>query len=272
MNIQMNMQVIELKAEYVGYWFLVSNGKLWLPNGDIPFGEAQKWQLTDKKAQKIGSYQGQTAWLICQNEIKWSKKQLTEISSIRSLILETELFLLAGKAIQLNEFYLSHHYCGYCGQTMIKSEAEWCMLCAHCNNRYYPQIAPASIVAIRHKNKILLAKHKRHQKENLYTTLSGFTEVGETVEHSVHREVFEEVGIKIKNVRYIHSQPWPFPNSIMLAYLADYDSGSLTLDTNELADANWFSEDELPNLPEYGTIARRLIEETLVLCRQEESF
>lgn len=273
MNIQNKMQLIKLDESHSGYWFIISKGKLWLPQGDIPVGTAKNWHLIDKNAQIIGTYQGQTAWLISQNAICFDKQQLSEMSTIRSLILESELFLLAGKAIQLTEFYLSHKYCGYCKHEMLKSKTEWCVLCEHCNNRYYPQISPAIIVAIRNKDKILLAKHKKHQQDNLYTVLAGFTEVGETIETTIHREVYEEAGIKIKNIRYIHSQPWPFPNAIMLAYLADYESGTLTIDKNELIEANWYSEAKLPRLPEYGTIARRLIEETLVLCRQEvDSF
>lgn len=263
------MQPIHLTKMHFGYWFIAQDSKLWLPNGEIPHGNANEWHLVDLYAQQIGIYNNQPAWFITQDVNAVNSKQFSDFSSIRCLLRETELFLLAGKAIQLNEFYRSHHYCGYCGKTMLKSKIEWCMLCENCHNRYYPQIAPAMIVAIRHDDKILLAKHRKHQQTNCFTVLSGFTEIGETIETTVKREVFEEVGIKIKNIRYVASQPWPFPHSMMLAFLADYDSGELILDHDELAAADWFSYQNLPTLPEYGTIARHLIEETIVLCRNE---
>ncbi|MDF7671329.1 NAD(+) diphosphatase [Orbaceae bacterium ESL0721] len=260
MNIE---KQIALSGNEHGYWFVSHQGKLWLPRGDIPVGRADELGFKGLIAQPIGKWDGETAWLICK-EIK------SGMSTIRPLLTSSDpsLFYLAGRAVQLAEFYRSHQYCGYCGQRMTISEVEWCCLCNHCRERYYPQIAPSIIVAIRHQNKILLAKHQRHSKENLYTVLAGFSEIGETVEMTVAREVFEETQIKIKNVRYITSQPWPFPNSMMLAYLADYDSGNIKVDSSELVEADWFHYAKLPKIPEYGTVARRLIEDTIVLCRQ----
>ncbi|WP_392566037.1 NAD(+) diphosphatase [Utexia brackfieldae] len=254
----------QLSGEESGYWFICHQGRLWLPEqGEVPCGQANALGLQGRTAQQIGEWQGQTAWLICA-------EMPTEMYSLKLLLstVETGFFELAGRAVQLAEFYRSHHYCGYCGQLMKASKTEWCCLCDHCRQRYYPQIAPSIIVAIRHQNKILLANHSRHKQEHLYTVLAGFVEVGETIEQAVHREVFEETGIKIKHLRYVASQPWPFPNSMMLAYLADYADGTITVDRHELAEADWFHYDNLPKLPSYGTIARRLIEDTVVLCRQ----
>ena len=254
-----------LTGEETGYWFVSQYSKLWLPKGDVPFGTAKEFGFNQQFAQFIGELNGQPAWLVCKN-------MPADMSNIRSLLHDQPLFLLAGRAVQLSEFYRSHKYCGYCGNKMYISETEWCCMCSSCKQRYYPQIAPSVIVAIRRNNKILLAKHVRHQQENLYTVLAGFVEVGETIEQAVHREIFEESSICVKNLRYVASQPWPFPNSIMMAYLADYDSGELEIDKTELADANWYHYDELPKIPEYGTIARQLIEETIVLCRQYDEF
>ncbi|RKS86860.1 NAD+ diphosphatase [Orbus hercynius] len=250
-----------------GYWFVSQNGRLWLPKGEVPSGLAKDFDFTGDSAQPIGEWQGQIAWLICK-EMKHS------MGSIRPLLGSSEqaLFLMAGRAVQLAEFYRSHKYCGYCGHQMHLSTTEWCCLCAKCHQRYYPQISPSIIVAIRNKNKILLAKHTRHAQEDLYTVLAGFVEVGETMEQAVVREVYEESKVAIKNIRYVASQPWPFPNSMMMAYLADYDHGEISVDPSELVEAHWYHYSELPKIPEYGTVARRLIEDTVILCREYDEF
>lgn len=264
MNIE---QQLHLTGNEKGYWFVSQNGRLWLPNGKVPFGQANELGFSHELAQPIGEWNGQTAWLIC-------KEMNSSMSSIKCLLNRDDpsLFYMAGRAVQLSEFYRSHKYCGYCGHNMHISHTEWCCLCDNCNERYYPQISPSIIVAIRNKNKILLAKHARHNKDNLFTVLAGFTEIGETMENAVEREVFEESKIKIKNIRYVGSQPWPFPNSLMMAYLADYDSGDIQIDKNELVEAAWYHYSQLPKIPEYGTIARRLIEDTIVLCREYDEL
>ena len=124
------------------------------------------------------------------------------------------------------------------------------------------------IVAIRRDDSILLAQHTRH-RNGVHTVLAGFVEVGETLEQAVAREVMEESGIKVKNLRYVTSQPWPFPQSLMTAFMAEYDSGDIVIDPKELLEANWYRYDDLPLLPPPGTVARRLIEDTVAMCRAE---
>ena len=146
--------------------------------------------------------------------------------------------------------------------------AKWAMLCSHCRERYYPQIAPCIIVAIRRDDAILLAQHTRH-RNGVHTVLAGFVEVGETLEQAVAREVMEESGIRVKNLRYVTSQPWPFPQSLMTAFMADYADGEIVVDKKELLTADWYRYDDLPLLPPPGTVARRLIEDTVAMCRAE---
>lgn len=259
----MQLAQIKLTGSEQGLWLISAKGKLWLPQGDIPYGHAQQWQLIGLTAQQIGHWKEQTVWFVGHEmpaEMCWLKCLLGNV--------DDGLFKLAGRAVQLADFYASHQFCGYCNKPMSISQTEWCCLCNYCQQRYYPQIAPSIIVGIRNKNKILLAKHVRHQQNPIYTVLAGFVEVGETIEEAVQREVFEETNITIKNIRYVASQVWPFPNSIMLAYLADYESGEIMIDTEELIEADWYHYQSLPVIPPYSTIARRLIEETLVLCRQ----
>ncbi|ELY4128636.1 NAD(+) diphosphatase [Cronobacter malonaticus] len=246
-----------------GWWIVSHEQKLWLPNAELPYGQAADFGLTGEKALQIGLWEDAPVWLVLQ-------KRESEMSSVRQLIdQDAGLFQLAGRGVQLAEFYRSHKYCGYCGHEMHPSKTEWAMLCGHCRERYYPQIAPCIIVAIRRDDKILLAQHTRH-RNGVYTVLAGFVEVGETLEQAVAREVMEESNIRIKNLRYVTSQPWPFPQSLMTAFTADYDSGEIQIDTKELIDAGWYRYDQLPLLPAPGTVARRLIEDTVARCRADD--
>ncbi|NCH98159.1 NAD(+) diphosphatase [Cronobacter dublinensis] len=245
-----------------GWWIVSHEQKLWLPKAVLPYGQAADFGLTGEKALQIGTWEDAPVWLVLQ-------KRDNDMASVRQLIdLDAGLFQLAGRGVQLAEFYRSHKYCGYCGHEMHPSKTEWAMLCGHCRERYYPQIAPCIIVAIRREDKILLAQHTRH-RNGVYTVLAGFVEVGETLEQAVAREVMEESSIRVKNLRYVTSQPWPFPQSLMTAFTADYDSGDIKIDPKELIDAGWYRYDQLPLLPAPGTVARRLIEDTVARCRAD---
>ncbi|ANE75705.1 NAD(+) diphosphatase [Dickeya solani] len=254
---------VTLKGEERGWWVVYHRHQIWLPQGELPQGTAAQWQLQRQSARQVGEWQGEPVWLVLQDKT-------SDMGSVRQLLgQDAGLFQLAGRAVQLAEFYRSHRFCGYCGHEMSVSTTELACLCPHCKERYYPQIAPCVIVAIRHHDKILLAQHLRH-KGNMYTTLAGFVEVGETLEQAVAREVMEESNIRVRNLRYVSSQPWPFPHSLMMAFMADYDGGEVKPDPSELRDADWFRYDRLPELPPPGTVARRLIEDTVVLCREAD--
>ncbi|EKY3246678.1 NAD(+) diphosphatase [Cronobacter dublinensis] len=245
-----------------GWWIVSHEQKLWLPKAELPYGQAADFGLAGEKALQIGTWEDAPVWLVLQ-------KRDNDMASVRQLIdLDAGLFQLAGRGVQLAEFYRSHKYCGYCSHEMHPSKSEWAMLCGHCRERYYPQIAPCIIVAIRREDKILLAQHTRH-RNGVYTVLAGFVEVGETLEQAVAREVMEESSIRVKNLRYVTSQPWPFPQSLMTAFTADYDSGDIKIDPKELIDAGWYRYDQLPLLPAPGTVARRLIEDTVARCRAD---
>lgn len=192
-----------------------------------------------------------------------------DMVSVRQLIdVDRGLFQLVGRGVQLAEFFRSHTFCGYCGHEMYSSRSEWASMCPNCRQRYYPQIAPCIIVAIRRGDEILLAQHKRH-RNGIHTVLAGFVEVGETLEQAAAREIMEESRVQIKNLRYVASQPWPFPHSLMVAFMADYAGGELQHDPKELLNAGWYRYDNLPQLPPAGTVARRLIEDTVALCRED---
>jgi NAD+ diphosphatase len=173
-----------------------------------------------------------------------------ELRSLRSMLLSEsrELFMGAGVAKQLEEWLRGHKYCGSCGGSTIPHTSERALVCLPCERHYYPRINPCVIVLVVRDDKMLLAKSSRYNAD-FYSCLAGFMEVGESPEDTVRREVFEEVGIKVGRVDYISSQSWPFPSQLMLGFIAQYESGEITPEPSEIADAEWFDQDNLPNVP-----------------------
>lgn len=180
---------------------------------------------------------------------------------LRSLLgrLEEEIFLLAGRAFQIVNWNRMSKFCGRCAAMTVLKQNELAKLCPACGAVYYPRISPAVIVAVVRGNKILLAHNKNFRPE-WYSVIAGFVEPGETFENCVMREVMEEVGISVKNVRYFGSQPWPFPDSLMVGFIAEYDSGEIIVDGEEIDAADWYGCDNLPQRPKNNTIAGQLIE------------
>jgi NAD+ diphosphatase len=182
-------------------------------------------------------------------------------NNLRQLLglIPNHLFLLAGKAYQILHWDRTHQYCGCCGAQTENKTDERAKICNSCGYINYPRISPAVIVAVTKGSEILLAQGIRF-KGGFYSVLAGFVEPGETFEECVQREIEEEVGIKVKNIKYFASQPWPFPDSLMVGFTAEYASGQIIIDKKEICDANWFTVDSLPSIPQIGTIARHLID------------
>ena len=176
------------------------------------------------------------------------------------------IFYLIGRAKQLVEWHRHHHYCGACGKVTSTKPADRSRRCEDCNLNFYPRLSPSIIVLINRGEELLLAKN-RHARGDFYSTLAGFVEPGESIEETVHREVLEEVGIRIKNLRYFSSQPWPFPNSLMLGFHAEYDGGEINIQEEELADAGWFHYENLPSKPAMMSISGWLISDFINRCR-----
>ncbi|WP_150540215.1 NAD(+) diphosphatase [Actinobacillus vicugnae] len=253
------------------YWILVHQFNLALHNDEIPFGKAEQLGLTAFPKLHIGSYQNLPVFLIQLDDQAVKNLPNFSIVNLRSQIARpAELVHLLHRAVSLNHFINTHKFCGRCASSTELAPNEIAVHCPHCELRSYPTISPSIIVAVRRGRQILLANHLRH-KGTIYTTLAGFVEAGEPIEQTVEREVWEESGLKIKNIRYFGSQPWAFPNSLMLGFLADYASGEISLQEEEIFDAKWFDCDEvLPELPPEGTIALELIRETLKICKKSE--
>ncbi len=174
-------------------------------------------------------------------------------------LLSEEAFQLAGRALQITRWYRDHQFCGACGSKTRESNSDRALVCGQCDQRFYPRISPCVIGLVTRGDECLLARGSRIP-EGLFSTLAGFIEPGESAEQALIREVKEEVGIDIKNLRYFDSQPWPFPGQLMLGFHAEYDGGELVLEEEEILEAGWFHKENLPHTPPVGTIAGRLIQ------------
>ncbi len=174
------------------------------------------------------------------------------------------LFNLAGRALQLCDWYKTHRFCGNCGTQTELHENDRAAVCPDCKLHFYPRLSPSIIVLVHRGDEVLLGRNHMFP-EGLYSTLAGFVEPGESIEETVRREVHEEVGVRVGHLSYRGSQPWPFPNSLMLGFHAEYDSGDIVLQEDEIADAQWFRCDELPLVPGKFAISRWLIDEYLSL-------
>ncbi len=172
---------------------------------------------------------------------------------------ETDEVQAAGLAGHLLAWHRNHRYCSRCGHENADKADERAKICPECGLVNYPRLSPAIIVAVIREGKILLA-HSPSFPEKFYSVLAGFVEPGETLEDCVRREVFEEVRISVKNIRYFGSQPWPFPDSLMLGFTADYADGEIEADGVEISDADWFPPDNLPKIPPKISISRELID------------
>ncbi len=180
--------------------------------------------------------------------------------------LEEDLFWIAGRAVQIIDWDRTHRFCGRCGTPLKTKSPERAKECPQCGLLHFPRLAPAIIVLVERDKELLLAR-SRHFMPGMYSVLAGFVEPGESLEEAVVREVKEEVGIEVKDIKYFGSQPWPFPHSLMIGFTATYAGGEITIDTTEIEDAGWFSIDNLPRIPGKISIARKLIDR--FLARQE---
>jgi len=168
--------------------------------------------------------------------------------------------------LSLHGWYDTHRFCGRCGQPMTHSDSERMVYCSHCGDVVYPKICPAVIVAVRNGNKLLVSKYAGREYKRV-ALIAGYSEVGETIEETVHREVMEEVGIRVKNISYYKSQPWTFTDTLLMGFFCDLDgSDELHVDHQELAMARWVDREDLPEDEEQATLTMEMI-----TCFRQES-
>ena len=168
-------------------------------------------------------------------------------------------WMVAGRAVQLVEWARTHRFCGRCATPTEQQHGERAMRCPSCGLLAFPRLAPAMITLVTRGDEVLLAQGVRFSSP-MYSCLAGFVEPGESLEGAVVREIREEVGVEVGDVRYWGSQPWPFPHSLMIGFTAEWKSGEIEMDPAEIVDAQWFRRDDLPPIPPPISIARKLID------------
>jgi len=173
---------------------------------------------------------------------------------------DMDFWSISGYARQIHDWNLNFQFCGRCGQKTRVEKSEHARVCQGCRLVSYPRISPAIITAVIKDHRILLARGINFPNKNMFSVLAGFVAPGETLEDCVRREIFEESGIRVKQIRYFKSQSWPFPDSLMIGFTAEYAGGSISIDTTEILEAGWFTKDNLPLIPGKQSLAGELIE------------
>jgi NAD+ diphosphatase len=236
------------------YWFLFKNNRLMVFNeeGKLTIPRWENVNDLDINLHNI-QYMGAYCKYNCYSgeiieEIYEDNIDFVDLKTLSNSV-DEDIYLLASKAnLLLNWFKLNQH-CGICGSKMYKKDSKFerAMTCSNCGNTTWPRTSPAIIVAVIKEDKLLLA-HNKQFPNRMYSVIAGFLEYGETFEDCVKREVYEEVGIKIKNIKYYGSQPWPYPNSMMIGFIAEYLDGEIKVDGEEIIHADWFSKEEIPGM------------------------
>ena len=245
-------------------WFAYANQKLLIyENNPEPIPSLTNFSelgLSTVRQQYLGQFNGTPCFSVELVDETVPPPGMA-LRSLRELLepWDDHLISLAGRAIQIVDWDRTHQYCGRCAAKMLDAPEERAKHCPVCGLSNYPRISPCIIVRVNRGQELLLARNPRWPPGR-YSNVAGFVEPGETLEEAVQREVMEEVGIQIKNIRYFGSQPWPFPNSLMMGFTAEYAAGKIQVDAVEIEDAGWFSLNNLPLIPSKVSISGQLLE------------
>lgn len=256
----------KIPREEPAYWFIFRQEKilaategnntkpLLMQGGDLP-------ALDTDRALHIGRLDGVDCYALADDTPEGLVLPHTEWVGLRRSAgrFDEQMFHIYGRARQLLLWAENNRYCGRCGNRTALKTDERCFLCPSCGLAAYPRLSPAVIVSIVRDGKLLLATSARFQVR-MFSVLAGFVEPGECLEECVRREIREETGIEVKNIRYFKSQPWPFPDSLMVGFTSEYAGGELKIDGREIVEAGWYGPDELPAIPGKISIARALID------------
>ncbi|HKH12018.1 MAG TPA: NAD(+) diphosphatase [Rubrobacter sp.] len=246
-------------------WFAFRGDRLLVLEGDEPrvprASVPEELGLETSFTQPLGSLNGSPCWAaeVPEGVEAPEGAAFVDLRAIFAAV-DEEFFAVAGRAKQVVGWHATHRFCGRCGGVTEPASGEMAMRCTRCGMMHYPRVSPAVIVRVRREDEILLARSPGFPK-GMRSVLAGFVEPGESIEETIHREVREEVGLEVGNLGYFGSQPWPFPNSLMIGFTADYAGGEIRPDPDEIEDAAWYRADGLPQLPPKVSIARRMIED-----------
>jgi NAD+ diphosphatase len=252
-------------VSHPSFWFIFQGEKLLIDitenDTDAIFTRSpEQLGIMPIFSQFLGRY-GTTNCFVAEVQDFTALPPSTQFKGLRALFgtMDDDLFILAGRAMQILHWHKEHRFCGKCGTAMENRDTELAKICPACSFVSFPRLSPAVIMSVTRGDHILLGRAPRFPP-GVYSTLAGFVEPGETLEEAVKREVREEVNVRISNIKYVASQPWPFPHSIMIGFSATYVDGEVEIDDHELEAAKWFSVRDLPSLPSKITIARLLID------------
>lgn len=231
--------------------FTVKGDQVHVGAGDLVPGDAHVY---------LGQLAGIDCWAVDVDGDDEPDVVLTPLMALHPRVTEAE-WVIAGRAVQLVQWRRTHRFCGRCGVETAQAPGERAMRCPSCGLLSFPRIAPAVITLITRSDGAALLARNAAWPGAMFSCLAGFVEPGESLEQAVAREVHEEVGVHVGRVTYRSSQPWPFPHSLMVGFRAEYLDGEIDVDGTEIAEARWFTVDDLPQIPPRLSIARHLIDD-----------
>lgn len=248
-----------------GYLFLVKDGKVLIDNSGkfpvIPMASGtERLGFPELEGYALGFLDGVVCRFFPAPDGVEAPEGMDFIG-LRKLFgyLDESFYVMAVRAIGVAYWDRANRFCSICGSKTSKHPSILAKQCDVCSFTLFPRISPAVIVLVERGEKILLARAGRFP-EGLYSVIAGFVEPGEALEDVVRREIREEVGIEVKDISYFGSQPWPYPDSLMIAFTASWAGGEIVVDGKEIVDARWFTVQDLPKIPDKISIARSLID------------
>jgi len=259
-----------------GFYMLVNDGKLAvgsLETFDCLWSEELYNQLNQKHKESehfLGYLNTQPCWVVELTNAELQQSVESQWVSLRSClgVYPDIVFNCLGRGFQLLNWYQSHQYCGSCGEATSLVKGECATICIGCNQAFFPRLSPCAIVLVTKGDCCLLARNIAWGLDH-FSPVAGFIEAGEGAEDTARREAFEEVGVKVGALRYIGSQPWPFPGQLMLGFIGDYESGDIVPDGVEIVEAKWFKYDDLPGKFYPATLSGRLVD---LFARERTDF
>ena len=248
-----------------GYWFAFCQNRMLVRNQDgrleVPWlDNPDDLKLQPLRVHTLGELEGKKCFS-AELPADCQAPAGLQFSDLRAFYTgnEEDLYLVAGRAFQMVQWDQTHQFCGRCGTPTQYLKGETAKICPACKFTSYPRISPAIIVAVIKDDQILLSRYAG-RLSNWHTIIAGFLEPGETLEECVQREVLEEVGLQVKNIRYFGNQPWPFPNNLMIGFVADYAGGEIKVDGVEIASAAWYTATQIPPTPPKMSISGEIID------------